>query len=222
MLVAPGEALGFGALVWVLGKYVLGRVMERIARTRSSKLFTLTVFVIALGVALIAAEVFHVSVALGAFFAGLVVGQSRFGAQANADMVPFRDVFTALFFVSMGMLFDASLLVREQLAVVLALVIVLVVKRAIALLLGMALRQPLRTALTVAVGLAQIGEFSFILAVTMRVCRAIRQLNARAVLITPADNAPARAWLSEFGVNHVVDNTEELARALLRAVRLAL
>jgi CPA2 family monovalent cation:H+ antiporter-2 len=79
--------------------------MERIARTRSTELFTLTVFVVALGVALLAAEVFTVSVALGAFFAGMVVGQSRFGPQAAADMVPFRDVFSALFFVSVGMLF---------------------------------------------------------------------------------------------------------------------
>jgi CPA2 family monovalent cation:H+ antiporter-2 len=162
-LIALGKAAAFSALVWLLGTHVLGRVMERIARTRSSELFTLTIFVTALGVALIAAEVFHVSVALGAFFAGLVVGQSRFGAQANADMAPFRDVFTALFFVSVGMLFDGSLLVQQPVAVALAIVIVLVLKPAIALAIVLVLRQPVSTALTVAVGLSQIGEFSFIL-----------------------------------------------------------
>ena len=77
-----------------------------VARTRSEELFTLTVFVVALGIAVLAAEVFHVSVALGAFFGGLVVGQSRFGPQAAVYMTPFRDVFSALFFVSVGMLFD--------------------------------------------------------------------------------------------------------------------
>ena len=89
--------------------------MERIARTRSTELFTLTVFVVALGVALLAAEVFDVSVALGAFFAGLVVGQSRFGPQAAADMVPFRDVFSALFFVSVGMLFNPGIVTSQPL-----------------------------------------------------------------------------------------------------------
>ena len=81
------------------------------ARTRSEELFTLTVFVLALGIAVIAAEGFHVSVALGAFFAGLVVGQSRFGPQASSYMTPFRDVFSALFFVSVGMLFNPRFVV---------------------------------------------------------------------------------------------------------------
>src|SRR5262249_55156106 len=79
--VAVGKAAVFAGLVWAVGARLIAPVMERIARTRSAELFTLTVFVVALGVALLAAEVFHVSVALGAFFAGLVVGQSRFGAQ---------------------------------------------------------------------------------------------------------------------------------------------
>ncbi|MBS0321536.1 MAG: cation:proton antiporter [Proteobacteria bacterium] len=160
---ALGKAALFGALVWILGTRVMDRLMEFVVRTRSAELFTVTIFVIALGVAAVAAEVFHVSVALGAFFAGLVVGQSRFGTQANADMAPFRDVFTALFFVSVGMLFDATLLASEPVAVALALAIVLLLKPAIALGIVLLLRQPARTALTVAVGLAQIGEFSFIL-----------------------------------------------------------
>jgi len=160
--IAIGKAALFGLLVWVLGPRLLGPLMERIVRTRSAELFTLAVFVVALGIALVAAQVFHVSVALGAFFAGLVVGQSRFGPQAAADMAPFRDVFTALFFVSVGMLFDPSLLVAQPVLIAMALAIVLLIKPAVALAIVLVLREPPRTALTVAVGLAQIGEFSFI------------------------------------------------------------
>jgi CPA2 family monovalent cation:H+ antiporter-2 len=165
---AIAKALGmtaiFAALIWALGARVLAPVMERIARSRSAELFTLTVFVVALGVALFAAEVFHMSVALGAFFAGLVVGQSRIGPQAAADMAPFRDVFSALFFVSIGMLFDPGVLTSQPLLLAMALAIVLVVKPLTALAIVFLLRDSARTALTVAVGLAQIGEFSFILA----------------------------------------------------------
>ena len=161
---ALGKAAGFALLVWAVGTRLVAPVMERIARTRSGELFTLTVFVIALGVALLAAEVFHVSVALGAFFAGLVVGQSRFGAQAAVDMAPFRDVFSALFFVSVGMLFNPGLLASQPWMVLTALAIVLIVKPLVALAIVTLMRDTRRTALTVAVGLAQIGEFSFILA----------------------------------------------------------
>ena len=150
-------------LVWLLGSRLIAPVMLRVARTRSNELFTLTVFVVALGVAILSAKLFNVSVALGAFFGGLVVGQARFGAQAAADMAPFRDVFSALFFVSVGMLFNPALLLTDPLALLGALAIVLVVKPAIALAIVLLLRDTRRTALTVAVGLAQIGEFSFIL-----------------------------------------------------------
>jgi CPA2 family monovalent cation:H+ antiporter-2 len=160
---ALGKAAVFAALVWLVGSRLVAPAMERVARTRSTELFTLTVFVVALGVALLAAEVFAVSVALGAFFAGLVVGQSRFGPQAAADMAPFRDVFSALFFVSVGMLFNPAVVTSQPL--VLAGAIVLVVKPAVALAIVKLLRDTERTALTVGVGLAQIGEFSFILGV---------------------------------------------------------
>ncbi len=162
---ALAKAALFAALVWAVGSRLVAPAMERIARTRSTELFTLTVFVVALGIALLAAEVFNVSVALGAFFAGLVVGQSRFGPQAAADMVPFRDVFSALFFVSVGMLFNPEIVTSQPLLVVGALLIVLVLKPAVALAIVALLRDTKQTALTVAVGLAQIGEFSFILGV---------------------------------------------------------
>ena len=161
---ALGKAAVFAGLVWLAGTKLVAPIMERIARTRSSELLTLTVFVVALGIAMLAAAVFHLSVALGAFFAGLVVGQSRIGPQAAADMAPFRDVFSALFFVSIGMLFNPSVLTEQPWLLVLALAIVLVVKPLAALAIVLLLRDTLRTALTVAVGLAQIGEFSFILA----------------------------------------------------------
>ncbi|MGH8618613.1 MAG: cation:proton antiporter [Burkholderiales bacterium] len=164
LAIAIGKAAFFAGLVWIVGTRFVAPVMERIARTRSAELFTLTVFVIALGVAIIAAEVFHVSVALGAFFAGLVVGQSRFGTQAAVEMAPFRDVFCALFFVSVGMLFNPGFVLAEPLMVLAALAIVLLAKPLIALAIVLIMRDTPRTALTVAVGLAQIGEFSFILA----------------------------------------------------------
>jgi CPA2 family monovalent cation:H+ antiporter-2 len=164
LLLALGKVLAFALLVMGVGTRLVSRVLERIARTQSTELFTLTIFVIALGVAMLAAQVFHVSVALGAFFAGLVVGQSRFGAQAAADMAPFRDVFSALFFVSVGMLFNPSFVIEQPLMVLGALVIVLVLKPLVAVALIAAFRASTRTAATVGVGLAQIGEFSFILA----------------------------------------------------------
>jgi CPA2 family monovalent cation:H+ antiporter-2 len=161
---ALGKAALFALLIWLLGTRLFAHAMERVARARSAELFTLGVFVIALGIALLAAEVFNVSVALGAFFGGLVVGQSRFGPQAAADMAPFRDVFSALFFVSIGMLFNPGFVLQQPLLFAGALGIVLLAKPLVALGIVLLLRDPPRTALTVAVGLAQIGEFSFILA----------------------------------------------------------
>jgi len=167
-----GAALGlallkvgvFAGLVALAGTRLVSRLLERVARTRSAELFTLSVFVVALGIAALAAEVFHVSVALGAFFGGLLVGQSRFGPQAAADMAPFRDVFSALFFVSVGMLFDPGFVLREPRIVLGVLAVVLVLKPLVAWGIVRALRENTRAAATVAVGLAQIGEFSFILA----------------------------------------------------------
>jgi CPA2 family monovalent cation:H+ antiporter-2 len=163
LLLALGKAAVFAALVWIVGTRVVSRVMERIAKTGSDELFTVAVFVVALGVALIAAQVFHLSVALGAFFAGVVVGQSRFGPQASVYVAPFRDVFSALFFVSVGMLFDPAFVLAEPIKVLTALGIVLLVKPGVALVIVLLLRDTRKTAATVAIGLAQIGEFSFIL-----------------------------------------------------------
>ena len=160
---AIGKVAVFAGLVWFLGPRLCGPLLERLARSGSRELFTLAVFVLALSVAAVAAGIFHVSVALGAFLGGLVVAQSRIGHQAAADMLPFRDVFSALFFVSVGMLFDPGFIVANPGLTVAALAVVLVVKPLVALLLVLLLRGTPATAATVAVGLAQIGEFSFIL-----------------------------------------------------------
>lgn len=172
LLKALALTAGFAVLVWVVGTRVVFGLMERLDKTHSSELFTLFIFVMALGVAVLAANVFHVSVALGAFFAGLVLGQSRFGAQAAHDMAPFRDVFAALFFVSVGMLFNPIFVLEEPELVLAAVAVVLLLKPAAAWLIVRLLRDTRRTGATVSVGLAQIGEFSFILAslgVSMRV-----------------------------------------------------
>ena len=207
---ALGSALGvallkvaaFAALVALVGTRLVSRLLERAARTRSAEMFTLTVFVVALGVAALAAQVFNVSVALGAFFAGLVVGQSRFGAQAAADMAPFRDVFSALFFVSVGMLFDPSFVLREPVMVLAVMAIVLLLKPLVALVIVRVLRDSMRTAGTVAVGLAQIGEFSFIvgsLGVSSKLLPEMA-LDALVVaaIISIALNPPLFAWVDRL------------------------
>jgi len=165
---AVGLALGkIAVLVGVVlygGARVIPWALTHVARTRSRELFTLTVLVIALAVATLSATVFGVSMALGAFLAGMVVGQSKLSYQAAADALPLRDAFAVLFFVSVGMLFDFEFLVSHPGFVLGALAIVLVAKPLVAVGLVAVLGYSSRTALTVAIGLAQIGEFSFILA----------------------------------------------------------
>jgi monovalent cation:H+ antiporter-2, CPA2 family len=146
------------------GGRVIPRLLEEAARFRSRELFTLTVLALALAIAAGSAYFFGASMALGAFLAGMVVGQSSVSQQAAAEALPLRDAFAVLFFVSVGMLFDPMFLVREPGLVLAALGIVLVGKPLAAVVAVAALGYSARTALTVAVGLAQVGEFSFILA----------------------------------------------------------
>lgn len=151
------------AILWG-GAKVIPWVMVRVARLRSRELFTLTVLVMAIAIAAGSAYVFGASMALGAFLAGMVVGQSSISKQAAADALPMRDAFAVLFFTSVGMLFDPMFLVREPLLTLACLGVVLVGKPLAALVIVAIIGYPARTALTVAIGLAQIGEFSFILA----------------------------------------------------------
>lgn len=152
------------AIVLFAGSRIVPWVLVWVARLRSRELFTLTVLVCSIAVAAAAYYFFGASMALGAFMAGMVVAQSPVSHQAAADALPMRDAFAVLFFVSVGMLFDPAFVVQEPALVAGALAIVLIGKPLAALLIVAALGRSVRTALTVALGLAQIGEFSFILA----------------------------------------------------------
>lgn len=164
LAVTIGKVGVFVALVLLVGKRVVPWLLMQVARTGSRELFTLAVLAVALGIAYGSAALFGVSFALGAFFAGVVLSESDLSHQAGADSLPLKDAFAVLFFVSVGMLFDPSILVREPLPVLAVLAIVLVGKSAAAFVIVVAFGYPVRTALTVSASLAQIGEFSFILA----------------------------------------------------------
>lgn len=152
------------ALAFLAGGRLIPWVLERVAATRSRELFTLAVLVLALGVAVGSAELFGVSMALGAFLAGMVVRQSDFSFRAASEALPMRDAFAVLFFVSVGMLFDPAHLLQEPVLVGATLAIILLGKPLAALMIVLVLGYAPRVALSVAVALAQIGEFSFILA----------------------------------------------------------
>lgn len=158
------QVSAFIALMLVVGRRALPWLLWQVARTGSRELFTLSVVTTAIGIAYGAAELFHVSFALGAFFAGMVMRESEFSHRAAQESLPLQDAFSVLFFVSVGMLFDPSILVQQPLHVLGVVAIIIFGKSLAALALVIALRYPLNTALTVAASLAQIGEFSFILA----------------------------------------------------------
>lgn len=152
------------ALMLVAGGRFVPWLFVRVARLRSREMFTLTVLVLAISVATASYVVFGASMALGAFLAGMVVGQSKASHQAAADALPLRDAFAVLFFVSVGMLFDPRALLQDPVLTGGVLAVILVVKPLTAFLIVMAGGHSVRTGLTVAAGLAQIGEFSFIVA----------------------------------------------------------
>jgi CPA2 family monovalent cation:H+ antiporter-2 len=156
-----------GALVaftLIFGRRLIPKLLDHVARTRSRELFTLTVLVLALGIAVGSAKLFGASMALGAFLAGIVVGQSDFSSRAASEALPMRDAFAVLFFVSMGMLFDPGQLLPNLPLTLLTFAIVLIAKPLAALAVVLLLKRPPKVAAAVAVALAQIGEFSFILA----------------------------------------------------------
>jgi CPA2 family monovalent cation:H+ antiporter-2 len=150
-------------LVWLFGRRAIPRLLAYVAKTRSRELFTLAVLAMALGIAVLSSAVFGVSMALGAFLAGMVVGQSEFSMRAGSEALPMRDAFAVLFFVSVGMLLD-PMQIMPNLGIILATTAVVLVGKSIAAYAVVRLlRRPPKTALTVAIALAQIGEFSFIL-----------------------------------------------------------
>lgn len=164
LAITCGKILAFVVLMLVVGKRLLPKFLWLISRSGSRELFTLCVIATAVGVAFGAAKLFGVSFALGAFFAGMVLRESEFSHQAAENSLPLRDAFSVLFFVSVGMLLDPMILIEAPVKVLITVGIIMLVKTLAAMALVLILRYPLNTALIVGVSLAQIGEFSFILA----------------------------------------------------------
>jgi CPA2 family monovalent cation:H+ antiporter-2 len=157
------KAAGLIAVVVGLGRWVIPWALELVEQTRSRELFTLAVLVIAVGIAVGSAKVFGVSMALGAFLAGLTVGRSDFAARAAGDAVPMRDAFAVLFFVSVGMLFDPRSLLAAPFVIGLVLFVVVLVKPLAACLTVRVLGKPMAMAVPIGAAFSQVGEFSFIL-----------------------------------------------------------
>lgn len=159
-----GKVIVFVALMLLVGKRLFPWLLKHVERTHSRELFTLAVTALALGVAFGSAQLFGVSLALGAFFAGVVLNESELSHRAAADLQPLQDAFGALFFVAVGMLFDPNILIQQPLQVLAVLAIIVVGKSLAAFGIVRLLHYPTSTARTIAAALAQIGEFSFILA----------------------------------------------------------
>lgn len=158
-----GEVALLSAIMIFVGARVVPWVLVQVARTGSRELFSLSVLAVALGIAWVSASVFDVSLALGAFLAGLVISESDFSHQAAADALPLRDAFAVLFFVSVGMLFDPGILIDEPVLLVIFLAFVLLAKPVITAVILLIGRFQPRDAMLVSASRAQIGEFSFIL-----------------------------------------------------------
>lgn len=185
LLITAVKVCGFVGLMLVFGSKLIPWLLHYVALTKQRELFRLSVLAIALGVAVGSATFFGVSFALGAFFAGMVMAGSSLSAQAMKDTLPLRDAFAVLFFVSVGMLFDPSVLWTQPLAVIAVVAIVVGVKAVTAYGLTRAMGHSQATALTLAASLAQIGEFSFIL-VAMGVDLAILPEAARDLVVAAA------------------------------------
>jgi CPA2 family monovalent cation:H+ antiporter-2 len=167
ILTALGTAIGKLTVLWILVLPVGGKIipwlLSHVARSRSRELFTLTILVLAFSIAAGSAIIFDASVALGAFLAGMMVGKTKVSHQAAADVLPMRDAFAVLFFLSIGMLLDPSFILRNPGFIAACLAVILLAKSLVAFLVVVLLGYSVRTGLTVAIGLAQIGEFSFLL-----------------------------------------------------------
>ncbi|MBN6533200.1 cation:proton antiporter [Acinetobacter pittii] len=179
------KVTGFIAFMLIVGKRVVPMIMQFVARLGSRELFTLTVVAAAVSIAYGSYAVFGVSMALGAFFAGMVVKESDFSHRAEEETLPLREIFAILFFVSVGMLFDPSILLKEPHHILAVVAIIMIGKTLAAIALVLFFRYPLNTALTVGASLAQIGEFSFILA-TMGVALGLLTLEAQNLILAGA------------------------------------
>jgi monovalent cation:H+ antiporter-2, CPA2 family len=175
----------FVALMMVVGRRLIPFLLGRVVGTGSRELFTLAVLAIAFGIAVGAASLFGVSFALGAFFAGIIVSESDFSHEAATNALPLQDAFAVLFFVSVGMLFDPAIIVERPLQVLAVVGIIMIGKTAASLGIVLAFRYPLHTALTISASLAQIGEFSFILA-TLGVSLGLLAPDAQSLIVAGA------------------------------------
>ena len=180
-----GKIAAFVIIMLVVGRKVIPLILHYVAHTGSRELFRLAVLSIALGFAFLASELFGVSLALGAFFAGMILSELRLSQQAATELLPLRDAFAVLFFVSVGMLFDPGIVVNAPVALFATIFIILVAKTAAAYLVVRLFGHPLPTALAISVSLAQIGEFSFILA-GLGVALAVLPAEARDLILAGA------------------------------------
>lgn len=179
------KVIGFIAFMLIVGKRVVPIIMQFVARLGSRELFTLTVVAAAVSIAYGSYAIFGVSMALGAFFAGMVVKESDFSHRAEEETLPLREIFSILFFVSVGMLFDPHILVESPLHILAVIAIIMVGKTLAPMALVLFFRYPINTALTVGASLAQIGEFSFILA-TLGVSLGLLSLEAQNLILAGA------------------------------------
>ncbi|NUF33983.1 cation:proton antiporter [Acinetobacter oleivorans] len=179
------KVIGFIAFMLIVGKRVVPIIMQFVARLGSRELFTLTVVAAAVSIAYGSYAIFGVSMALGAFFAGMVVKESDFSHRAEEETLPLREIFSILFFVSVGMLFDPHILVERPLQILAVIAIIMIGKTLAAMALVLFFRYPINTALTVGASLAQIGEFSFILA-TLGVSLGLLTLEAQNLILAGA------------------------------------
>ncbi len=198
----------FVAVMLVGGRRLFPWILWQVARTGSRELFTLCVVAAAVGIAYASSALFGVSFALGAFFAGLMLGESELSHRAAEESLPLRDAFSVLFFVSVGMLFDPSILTREPLRILAVVAIILVGRSLVSTAIVLAFRYPLNTALTVSASRAQIGEFSFILA-SMGIGLGLLPEEGQDLVLAGS--------LITIGVNHLVLAAVEPAQRWIRA-----
>ena len=208
LMIALGKISIFVALMLVVGRRVFPWLLGYVADTGSRELFTLSVIAAAVGIAYGSAQLFGVSFALGAFFAGMVMRESHLSHRAAEESLPLRDAFSVLFFVSVGMLFDPNVLIQQPLQVLAVVAIIVVGKSLAAFLLVLAFRYPLNTALTVSASLAQIGEFSFILA-GLGVSLGLLPREGMSLILAGA--------LISISLNHLVFQAIEPAQAWIRS-----
>lgn len=206
------EIVSFIIVMLFLGRWLVPKLLWHIARTGSHELFTLAIIASALGIAFGASMLFGMSFALGSFFAGMIIRESKFSRRASEESLPFRDAFAVLFFVSIGMLFNPEIFISHPLQVLAVVGIIVIGKSIAAALLVLAFRYPLNTALTVSASLAQIGEFSFILASLGVQLKLLPQEGMELIiagsLISIAINPflfkaikPIQSWMGSRGIN---------------------